>query len=814
MKRTASPFHKGLRAMLLAAIATSFSAMLFFDTLGTADDSAVLSGNHPLEAESMRQLGEADANSRLTMQIRFAVRNKYALKKLLAEQQNPASVNFHRWIGSEEFDQRFGPTSAQVRAIATWLAAEGFTVARSSANVIEFSGPVAQAQRTFAVRIAKFGDGSVYANTSDPVIPNRFAPIIGAVSGMDNMVHGVAMPHYDAPPLPMQLALAESTDPISTPDALVTWMQSFGPADVRTFYDETVGPGADGAGGCIAIVGASDFLDSTMSSFTTQFGIPAIDYTRVLDGSNPGRNSVETESELDLQWAHASAPGASIRFHLGSDLVNDITSAVTENQCAVISISYSFCGVSSGFMSSTMSPLFARAAAQGQSIFISAGDQGAAGFVLNAAGNACMLSTLKSINEMSADPNVTSVGGTQFTPTYSNGNDQGYATEKVWSDTAGVTGGGVSQIFPKPAYQKGPGVPNDGMRDVPDIALIASPGSPGVFWSHDTAGVAKISCCIGGTSLSAPIWAGFAAVIAEQVGNRLGNLNQIIYPIANANYESAGFHDVTIGNNNYGGVTGYSAGPGYDLATGWGTVDFDQFASSVRSFLVPSWSPTATPTATPTVTPTTTSTSTRTPTPTTTPTATRTPAPTATRAATPTAIRTATQTQTAIATRTATATVTRTATATATLAPTPTRTATATATPPPTATAAPTPIPTPLATLISTPSPSPTPITGAMLSLPASVYFPPSPMGQRVTQTFTVWNKSYGGYLLVNVGSLGGPFAVFYPGGHYIGPRTSLQFTIAYTPSQTAPTRQNLVVTSSDPSLPGLTVPVTGGGGR
>ena len=198
--------------MLLAAIAAGFSAMLFFDTLGAADDSAILSGNHPLEAESMRQLGEADANSRLTLQIRFAVRNQHALKKLLAEQQNPASVNFHRWISSEEFEQRFGPTPAQVRAISSWLAAEGFSIARSSASVIEFSGPVAQTQRTFAVRIAKFGDGSIYANTSDPVIPNRFAAMIGAVSGMDNMVHAVAMPHYDAPPLPMQLALAESTD--------------------------------------------------------------------------------------------------------------------------------------------------------------------------------------------------------------------------------------------------------------------------------------------------------------------------------------------------------------------------------------------------------------------------------------------------------------------------------------------------------------------------------------------------------------------------------------------------------------------------
>jgi subtilase family serine protease len=156
---------------------------------------------------------------------------------------------------------------------------------------------------------------------------------------------------------------------------------------------------------------------------------------------------------------------------------------------------------------------------------------------------------------MSADPNVTSVGGTQFTPTYASGNDQGYASERVWNDSSGATGGGVSQVFAKPAYQVGSGVPSESGRAVPDIGLIASPSSPGVFFADEVNGAARVVCCIGGTSLSAPVWAGFATVIGQISGNpRLGNFNQIIYPLANTQYSTAGFHDISNGNNNPSGA--------------------------------------------------------------------------------------------------------------------------------------------------------------------------------------------------------------------------------------------------------------------
>ena len=93
----------------------------------------------------------------------------------------------------------------------------------------------------------------------------------------------------------------------------------------------------------------------------------------------------------------------------------------------MISFSYEFCGLTSSFMLSTMDPLFMRAAAQGQTVLVSSGDQGSAGLALASGGNSCHSQQHRLVNEMSADPYVTSVGGTQFTPVYVNGVDQSYS---------------------------------------------------------------------------------------------------------------------------------------------------------------------------------------------------------------------------------------------------------------------------------------------------------------------------------------------------------------------------------------------------
>ena len=153
-------------------------------------------------------------------------------------------------------------------------------------------------------------------------------------------------------------------------------------------------------------------------------------------------------------------------------------------------------------------------------------------------------------------------------------------------------GGGPSVLFPKPAWQAGVGVPPDGARDIPNVAMGAN-GSleaagkegnlPGFFVatqkSSDSAPTFNIT---GGTSIASPMWAGVSRLIAQAQGvTRLGNINSRLYQLGNLQSLNSGLHDITEGNNNDGGITGYSAGPGFDLATGWGSPDIAKLVACI-----------------------------------------------------------------------------------------------------------------------------------------------------------------------------------------------------------------------------------------
>jgi len=546
--------------------------------------AALLADNHPAQALSQPSLGNADANLPLTMEIRFELRNSAQLDQLLVQQQDPASPNYHQWLKSGEFDQRFGPRPEDVSAVANWLTSEGFTVASASDEHLEFSGNVAQAQRSFAVRIARYGDGTIYANVEDPTVPPQFDGIIGAITGLDNMMQTTPVGLSFAAPLQA-----------SSPEAIINMKEAFGPQDIRTFYDETVTAGTgDGTGSCIAIVGESEISPAALSAFNNQFGLPANTLSQLSKGKIPGetQNNNEVEAELDVEWSHAVAPGAAQKLFLGSgaDALGDsISDAIRDNGCSVVSISFGYCSAPKTQFTKVLDPQFKKAAAQGQSVFVSSGDQGAA--ALEVSDHMCVPSDKVGISELSANPLVTAVGRTQSTPNFDvNGNDVGYSQESTWNTMGakpGASGGGASAIFTKPAFQKGPGVPNDSKRDTPDIALQASPVSPGVFLGDAVNEPAQITCCIGGTSLSAPLMASFILLIDQQVNARLGSMNPLYYQLANQQYGPSGtpegFHDITTGNNNFGGVTGFNAGPGYDQTTGWGSIDFNVFAAAVKA---------------------------------------------------------------------------------------------------------------------------------------------------------------------------------------------------------------------------------------
>jgi subtilase family serine protease len=190
--------------------------------------------------------------------------------------------------------------------------------------------------------------------------------------------------------------------------------------DVEKYYNETplIAGGNSGTGSpdCIALAEDSDYLDAAVSLFAASFDFPSFTIARVLpSGTAPGTNGDESEALLDIDYAHATAPATPLHVYVNSSIYTSIQSAITDNTCGAISISFIFCGGSSSFFTG-LDTLFAQAAAQGQSVFISTGDWGAAGLVFDPDTHSCRLGTTPNPSEMAASPHVTAVGGTTFSP--------------------------------------------------------------------------------------------------------------------------------------------------------------------------------------------------------------------------------------------------------------------------------------------------------------------------------------------------------------------------------------------------------------
>ena len=705
--------------VLIAGLAL-IVGMLIARPAAAGDSVAILEGNHPDEAADVANEAAASPSQPLAMYLTMALRNRAELTRLLADQQDPASPDYHRWLTPDEFTNRFGPTDADLARVTRWLKKKGFSVksADASARKVSFTGTVAQAQSSFAVKIAATADGRLYSNTNDPAVPADLAPLIDSIHGLDNLLHSKPTVHR------VSRRNSSASSPASVANSAGP---AFGPPDIYTFYNETplLNLNVDGSNtGCIAVIEDSNIDQPAAAAFNTQFRLPALSPANfnvvLVDGTDPGQNGDETETMVDVNYSHSVAPGSRIRVYLGDEshaqssaILDAIHAAVTEknNPCSAISISFGFCGGSKRFYK-TQNGFFAQAASQGQAVFVATGDTGAAGLQLNKRTNTCIVGNKRNLNELAASPNVTAIGGTEFAPKYVGGNDVGFVSETVWNG-GGATGGGQSKVFKKPAFQKGL-IAKDKERDVPDVSFGASPASPGFFFGgrDHSNGAPTVECCIGGTSIGAPAWTGISQLISHLNGRPIGNLNSRIYQLGAKNSSAAtGIRDVTSGNNAFNGVAGFSAGPGYDKASGWGTVDMGLFVPAYLGKGVGGPTPTATPTSTATATATNTAAATSTATPTST--ATATPTVAATRTSTATSTATATRTTTSTASATPIASATSIATATATAVPTSTASATATATTTATPTAAATGTATAIATRTVTATATMTPTSTA-----------------------------------------------------------------------------------------------------
>ena len=709
-----------LRVVILLAVAFVFGFAVNIKAAQTSEGSVAVTGNRPVIQPELPR-GALDSSKRLTLEAVFALQNDGARLNAEAEalQSNAARG---RWMTPSEFAGKFGPAPSSVADFSDWLVSQGFQIIENNvlAHYLRFSGTVAQVQNAFGLTMVSVG-ARYWANIGDPQVPSRFTGLVASINGLDNLRASYSniglAPGGLTPTLNVGAALSREQADRVRGQSIVGTSIGFGPTDVQTFYNATplISSGYNGSGDCIAIVGDSNFLASAVSLFNSTFGAPTETVNTILSSNgngtytNPGRNGDELETLLDIEWSHAVAPGATVNYYLGDEsnsvsggIIDALRRAVTDNTCSEISISFGFCTTDMKSFALSISPIFSQAVLQGQTVFVASGDWGAAGIVFDPTSGSCVAGTSRSIGAPAEDPNVTAVGGSSFSASYGiSGYDVSVVSStsrSIWNSDGGASGGGASLDFTKPAYQSGL-TPNDGSRDVPDIAAIGDPSAPGQFIGYAPRGGATpaIGCCIGGTSLSAPLMAGMMKLVEHKAGKRLGNINSQLYSLA-SNAAANGIYAVQNGNNSFNGVTGFSAGAGYNLATGLGELDVNRFAAALTGSASPT--PTSTPSATPTATPS------------------RTPTVTATPTLTPTVTVTPTRTPTVTATPTHTSTVTATPTRTSTVTATPTRTPTVTATPTRAPTVTATPTRTPAVTATPTPTPAPTVFTITTTSLP------------------------------------------------------------------------------------------------
>ncbi len=572
----------------LAVVVAALLLSALMPGYGRAQATMRLSGTVSPAAAQIPNAVAAPAAMPMTITVMLALRNTAALEQLQRDQQDPTSPRYHQWLTAAQFNERFGPRQADADAVAQWLSSAGFTVKAVDLNqhMVRATASAAVVGRALDVTIVS--NGTLFANVDEPAVPVALAPLIASVEGLHNTfaVKPMLPEHLRfGSPLPTSGQAGEG----ATPDYKTTLGFGFSPSDFRTYYNETglISSGIAGtkAPDCIALAAVSDVHPTTFSAFTRRFALPPVRLTKVFaSGRNPGfTGDAEVEADLDVEYSHAVAPNTPIKLYIGAgtnDLQDAISKAVNDDECGVVSISFSYCGQSNAFYSGTLDPIFNEAATLGQTVFVSSGDTGAAGLIASAGG--CVAGTAPGVSEMAADTYVTAVGGTQFDPNYNLMNKDTSTVldglESAWNEGGGATGGGVSGVFKPPPWQTGAGISYAG-RAVPDVALGAGPDFPG-FYIVAFINRANRLGIIGGTSVSAPAWAGYSRLIAQIYGpgalnriGRIGQMNPQLYVLGNTGSDS-GLIDVTSGDNFFNGVSSCcSAGIGYDLTTGWGSPD-------------------------------------------------------------------------------------------------------------------------------------------------------------------------------------------------------------------------------------------------
>jgi len=492
-------------------------------------------------------LTAAETARSMTVEVALKMRNFDELQARVASGEQISRV---------EMAEKYFPNQDDHDRLVAWLQAQGLSIARTDANrlAVFVRAPVSALARAFQVTFSHVSaeDGEYVSATSAPSLPTDLSAAVVGIHGLQPHLH------------PRRLAKSRATATNNPP---------YLPAQIAAVYNAS-GLTVTGAGQTIAIFSAAFTSQTDLTAFWKAASVAAsysnIQNINVAGGPATSPSSdAATEAALDIEWTSALAPGAVIRVYGANEndpalfdeifqqVYADLPSQPTMHQFSVsyggdeLEVDHDYLIIEAQYM--------ANLAGAGVTVLVASGDTGSSDL------------GLVQTTYPTSDPDVTGVGGTTLLLNSAGG----VSSEVAWSDS----GGGISAVFARPAWQTGTGVPAGTTRCVPDVASAGDPNTGAVVIQNGKQET------IGGTSWGAPTWAAFCALINQARASAgqapLGLLNPRIYPLIG----STAFRDITSGNNG-----SYTAGVGYDLCTGIGVPNVTNL---IQASLV---SPTSAPT--------------------------------------------------------------------------------------------------------------------------------------------------------------------------------------------------------------------------
>jgi kumamolisin len=517
--------------------------------------SLIGSEREPLKGA--RAVGPVPADERIEVTVRVRRRQEIPAQAISGD-QGPGQR--HCWT-HEELEQAHGADPKDLAQVRTFAVKHGLAVVETSAarRSIMLSGTAEALAEAFGVTLERYEhEKGTYRGRTGPVqLPAKLAPLVEGVFGLDN--RPVARPHI------RHAARAAKSVP-----------GGYTPPQVAQMYNFPAG--LDGQGQCIGIIElGGGFRPKDLKAYFAQLSLPLPQVTAVsVDGGQnrpDGPNGADGEVMLDIEVAGAVAPAAKIAVYFTPDasdrsFLDALTKAVhdTTHKPSVISISW-------GGPEPASTPSFIKqfnqvlhsASLLGITVCVAAGDNGAADEGPDEWDGQAQ------VDFPASSPYALACGGTRIDSAGAGGVEESVWNQQVddvQDDSFGATGGGISQVFPVPAWQASLDLPasvNPGGttgRGVPDVAGDADP---------DTGYVVRVDgqeFPIGGTSAVAPLWAGLIALLNQKLRKPVGYFQPWLY----ANAQAGIFRDVVHGNNKVGpGRVGYSAAKGWDPCTGLGS---------------------------------------------------------------------------------------------------------------------------------------------------------------------------------------------------------------------------------------------------